>query len=175
MTIDVARKGKDKTVFRIWKGWVCVERKAYPITLIPDIVNKAKEFQVKYKIPNNRTIADEDGVGGGVVDYLECEGFINNSRPLMGENYKNLKSQCSILMAKKINRSEVVEKCNDGDVMDLVSEEMEQVKIDDIDKDGKLGVVPKNKIIELIGRSPDDWDTIMMRYWFELTPEEWVA
>jgi len=174
LTIDVARKGKDKTVFRIWKGWVCVERRAYPITLITDIVEKAKEFQVKYKIPNNRTIADEDGVGGGVVDFLYCEGFVNNSKALMGENYANLKSQCSILMAKKINRLEVVELCQDGDVMDLVSEEMEQVKHKDIDKDGRLGIIGKDKIKELIGRSPDDWDTIMMRYWFELTPEEWV-
>ena len=63
-------------------------------------------------ITNNNTIADEDGVGGGVVDYLNCIGFVNNSRALAGENYKNLKSQCSILMAKKINLNEVVEICN---------------------------------------------------------------
>lgn len=171
LTIDVARKGKDKTVFRIWKGWVCVKRLAYPITLIPQIVDKAIQIQAEYTIPNNNTIADEDGVGGGVVDYLGCEGFVNNSRALMGENYSNLKSQCSILMAKKINALEVVELCDDGDVIDLTSEEMEQVKIKDIDKDGKLGVVGKDKVKELIGRSPDDWDTIMMRYWFEMSKE----
>ena len=45
---------------------------------------------------------------------------------------------------------------------------MEQIKLKDIDKDGKLGLMPKDKIKALIGRSPDDWDSIMMREYFEL-------
>jgi hypothetical protein len=40
----------------------------------------------------------------------------------------------------------------------------------DIDKDGRLAIIPKDKIKEMIGRSPDDWDSIMMRYWFEIKP-----
>ena len=47
---------------------------------------------------------------------------------------------------------------------------MGQVKIKDIDKDGKVGIMPKNVITQIIGRSPDDWDTIMMRYYFDLVP-----
>ena len=30
--------------------------------------------------------------------------------------------------------------------------------------------MPKDKIKEAIGRSPDFWDTILMREWFELKP-----
>jgi hypothetical protein len=41
----------------------------------------------------------------------------------------------------------------------------------DIDKDGKLSIVPKEMIKENIGRSPDEWDSIMMRYYFELQPK----
>ena len=168
LTIDVARKGKDKTVFRVWHGFKCVERKSMGKSLINEIVDYAVKLQQKYKIPNNNVVADEDGVGGGVVDYLNCVGFVNNSRALMGENYDNLKSQCSVLMAKKIERMEVVEVCNDNDVIDITTEEMEQVKLKDIDKDGKIGIIPKDKVKELIGRSPDEWDSIMMRYIFEL-------
>jgi len=171
LTIDVARKGKDKTVFRVWKGWKCVKRISFKKSLINEIVDKAKELQVKYKIPNNNTIADEDGVGGGVVDYLGCNGFINNSRPLLGENYTNLKTQCSILMAKKINNLEVVEVCDDAEIITLISDEMAQIKYDNLDKDTKLSIVSKDKIKQNIGRSPDDWDSIMMRYWFELCKE----
>ena len=172
LTIDVARKGKDKTVFRVWKGWGCVARVSMNISKVNEVVDKGKELQKQYSIRNTNTIADEDGVGGGVVDYLKCEGFINNSKPLMKENYENLKSQCSILMAKKIQAKEVTEKCDDTSLIDLVSEEMEQIKTKDIDKDVKLGIIPKDKIKEAIGRSPDDWDTIMMRYWFELKPKK---
>ena len=73
-------------------------------------------------------------------------------------------------MAKKIVLKEVGEICNDGNVRDITSEEMEQIKMKDIDKDGRLSIIPKDKIKEMIGRSPDEWDSIMMRYWFEIKP-----
>lgn len=174
LTIDVARKGRDKSIFRVWKGWVVIKRYSMAISKVNEVVDKAKELQREYGITNSNTIADEDGVGGGVVDYLGCEGFVNNSKALMKENYDNLKSQCSLLMAKKIESREVVEYCSDSDIIDLVTEEMEQVKQKDIDKDGKMGVIPKDKIKDVIGRSPDDWDSIMMRYWFELRPKFFV-
>jgi PBSX family phage terminase large subunit len=168
MTIDVARKGKDKTVFRVWHGWLCIFRFSIDKSGIDLVVSKAKEFQVKYGIANSNTVADEDGVGGGVIDFLKCKGFINNSRALNDENFDNLKSQCSIHMAKKISNREVGEICNDEIVKEITSEEMEQIKIKDIDKDGKQGVMPKDHIKDMIGRSPDEWDSIMMRYYFSL-------
>ena len=176
MTIDVARKGKDKTVFRVWHGWKCIHRYAINKSGLDDVVNKAKQLQSTYGISISNVIADEDGVGGGVVDFLKCKGFVNGSRPLeerIGNeikvpNYNNLKSQCGFKMAEKIMKREVGEVCNDKDVIDLTSEEMEQVKQKDIDKDGKVMLVGKDKVSEMIGRSPDDWDSILMRYWFEL-------
>jgi len=170
MTIDVARKGKDKTVFRVWHGWVCIYRDSILKSPLTTVVTRAKELQEKYNIPTTSVIADEDGVGGGVVDFLGCEGFVNNSRPLNDENYDNLKSQCSVKMAYKIQLREAGEVCTDTDVKDSTGEEMGQVKIKDIDKDGKVGIIPKNVITQIIGRSPDDWDTIMMRYYFDLVP-----
>ena len=170
MTIDVARKGKDKTVFRVWDGWVCIHRESILKSPLTTVVQRAKELQSKFSIPLTSVVADEDGVGGGVVDFLGCEGFVNNSRPLNDENYDNLKSQCSVKMANKIQLREVGEICIDTDVKDSTGEEMGQVKIKDIDKDGKVGIMPKNIITQIIGRSPDDWDTIMMRYYFDLVP-----
>lgn len=179
MTIDVARKGKDKTVFRIWNGWLCIHRSEMAVSLVPEVVAKARELQRSFGVPLTNVIADEDGVGGGVVDGLRCKGFVNNSKALettengkkIQPNFDNLKSQCSIKMAAKICAKEAGEVCNDPHIKKVVSEEMEQVKIKDIDKDGKQGIMPKEKIKELIGRSPDDWDSIMMRYWFELRPQ----
>lgn len=175
LTLDVARKGKDKTVFRVWKGWVCVHREEMKKSLLTEVVERAKEIQAKYSIPNSCTVADEDGVGGGVVDFLGCDGFINNSKAKYKENYDNLKSQCSIRMAKRIEERGVVELCTDTNIIELVSEEMEQVKAKDIDKDGKMGIVAKDKVKEQIGRSPDDWDSIMMREYFDLLGEFWIS
>lgn len=175
LTIDVARKGKDKTVFRVWNGWLCTERHEIKSSGLDVVVDKAKSLMSSNKISLSNTIADEDGVGGGVVDFLKCKGFVNNSRPINGENYDNLKSQCSVKMAKKIQDRETGEVCNNQNIKDLVSEEMEQIKQKDIDKDGKVAIVPKDIIKEHIGRSPDDWDSIMMRYYFELKKKGFVV
>jgi PBSX family phage terminase large subunit len=166
MTIDVARKGKDKTVFRIWNDYICTFRFEMKKCGLDEIVKKAKEFQLKYNIPISNVIADEDGVGGGVVDFLKCKGFVNNSRALNNENYDNLKSQCSFFMAKKINDREAGEICLNKEIQDITAEEMEQVKQKNLDQDGKLGIIPKEVVKQNIGRSPDEWDSIMMRGYF---------
>lgn len=168
MTIDVARKGKDKTVFRVWHGWVVIARYCIEKSGLDVVVKKGKEIQLKHGVSLSNVIADEDGVGGGVVDFMKCKGFVNNSRALNDENYDNLKSQCSFIMAKKISDRECSENCDDKSVIDVTGEEMEQIKEKDIDKDGRKGIISKDKIKEIIGRSPDEWDSIMMRAYFEL-------
>lgn len=168
ITVDVARKGKDKTVARVWHGWVCINRVSMDVSLINEVVDLVSKLMKEHSISKSRVVVDEDGVGGGVVDYLKCKGFVNNSKALRGENYENLKSQCSIIMADMISQRKVSETSRDSNVIESTSEEMEQVKEKNIDKDGKRGVIPKDKIKDLIGRSPDDWDTIMMRVFFVL-------
>jgi len=176
MTIDVARKGKDKTVFRVWHGWLCIARESIPKGGLDEVVARAKVLQIKHNIPLSNIIADEDGVGGGVIDFLKCKGFVNNSTPLemlegkvfIKPNFDNLKSQCSIKMAEMITNGLAGEICDDSLVREITSEEMEQVKMKDIDKDGRQGIIPKDRVKELLGRSPDEWDSIMMRYWFAL-------
>ena len=168
MTIDVARKGKDKTVFRVWHGWLIIYRYEIAKSGLDVVVRKAKELQLKYKVSNSNTIADEDGVGGGVIDFLNCKGFVNGSKALNDENYNNLKSQCGYKMAQKIVSREVGEICDNAEVKSITSEEMEQVKQKDIDKDGRVALIGKDIVKQMIGRSPDEWDSIMMRYYFEL-------
>ncbi len=168
LTIDVARKGKDKTVFRVWHGWLCIDRYDIAKSSLVEVVELAKKIQQQYGISPSNTIADEDGVGGGVVDFLNCKGFINNSKALNDEVYENLKSQCSIKMANQIVNRKAGEICQSNSIKEITAQEMEQVKMKDIDKDGKQGIIAKEHVKELIGRSPDEWDSIMMRYWFDL-------
>lgn len=169
MTIDVARLGKDKTIFRIWEGWLCTHREAMATSRVNEVVNKAKELRAKYFVPLSNIVADEDGVGGGVVDFLKCKGFVNNSSALNGENYRNLKAQCYCKMAQKITDREAGEICNDNTVRDLVASEMEQVRIKTTEPEGKIDVIGKDEMKARLSRSPDDWDSIAMRYYFALT------
>lgn len=179
ITIDVARKGKDKTVFRVWDGFLCIDRFEILKSPLTDVVEKANQLMSKYAVPLTHVVADEDGVGGGVVDFLMCKGFVNGSRPkkelianeYVVPNYTNLKTQCSYKIAGMIVKRQIGEICNNSEVIKVVSEEMEQVKQKDIDKDGKIQLVGKEVVKKHIGRSPDEWDSIMMRYFFELEPQ----
>ena len=172
MTIDVARKGKDKTVARVWHGFLCIERIEIKKTSLTLQAEKIGKLADDHSIPRSKVIADEDGVGGGLVDLLTCKGFVNGSKALKNENFRNLADQCGYHMAKKIEKREVGEINAKDNVAIETSEEMQQVKIDDIDKEGKIGLKRKKDVKQDIGRSPDEWDSIKMRYWFELRTNE---
>src|SRR5690606_16046400 len=139
---------------------------------VTEAAMKIQELAEYYSVPMSNIVVDDDGVGGGVVDILGCNGFVNNSRPLdnpetkQPENYMNLKSQMYYALAKLINDSGLYIEC-DSATRDVITQELEQVKQHNMDKDGKKQVLPKDEVKELLGRSPDYADMIMMRMWFE--------
>lgn len=173
ITADIARFGRDKTVIGVWDGFRLIKIVEYAKNKVTEAAERIRELAEFYHVPLSNIVCDDDGVGGGVVDILGCEGFVNNSRPLDNpetnepENYKNLKSQMYYALARLINSSGLYVECGDGGVRDIIVQELEQVKQHDMDKDGKNAVLPKDKIKELLGRSPDYADMIMMRMWFE--------
>lgn len=183
MTIDVARKGKDNSVIMIWLGWRVVKIVTLSKTKITETAEKVNALAVEYGIPKSNIIADEDGVGGGLVDIVGCKGFLNGSRPLPNpketdptkkqtpENYENLKTQCYYRLADKVNEALIYIVCLDLEKQKAITEELEQVKARDMDKDGKKRMVPKDKVKEILGRSPDYSDALAMRIWFDLKPK----
>jgi phage terminase large subunit len=180
ITCDVARFGSDKTVIGVWDGYR-VRIYAFKGLSVTETAEKIIDLGQRYSVPNSQIIADEDGVGGGVVDILGCKGFVNNSRPLdnpvtqEAENYNNLKSQCYYRLAERINKGGLYVDCEDIEVRALIIQELEQVKQYNMDKDAKRQILPKDKVKELIGRSPDFADTLMMREYFELDQEVFFA
>jgi hypothetical protein len=181
ITCDVARFGNDSSVIALWDGLRCTISQ-YTKQSVTEVAELIREQQRRNGIGQSATIADEDGVGGGVVDILKCKGFVNNSKALINpitykdENFANLKSQCYFKLAEYINEGRIYIDCKDVRIREAIIQELEQVKQYNMDKDGKRQVLPKDKVKEIIGRSPDFSDTLMMRMYFELAPKrEWVA
>jgi len=179
ITADIARFGSDNTVIGIWQGYR-VKLYSYHGLSVTESAQKIQEYKERYSVGMSNVIVDEDGVGGGVVDILKCNGFVNNSRPVevVGkdtENFINLKSQCYFHLADRVNSNGVYIECEEN-LKQTIIEELEQVKQYNMDKDHKKQVMPKDKVKELIGRSPDFSDTLMMREWFDLVPQlTWTA
>lgn len=174
ITCDVARFGSDRTVIGLWQGHR-VRLFAYKGKSVDEVAGLLKSMSTDHKIPMSRILADEDGVGGGVVDVAKCKGFVNNSSPIdiggKKSNFANLKSQCYFSLADRINKGGLFIDCDDITIKQAIIEELEQVKKKDVDKDGKNAVIPKDKVKEVLGRSPDFADTLMMREYFELKPK----
>jgi len=181
MVIDVARLGVDKAVIKIWKGLRVVFIKTIAKCGIDQLEIECRTLANKYNIPFSKIIADEDGVGGGLVDNMRgIKGFVGNSSPLeegqmeyssniTKPNFKNLRSQCYYKLADYVNNHKIAIDCQDETIKQTIIEELEQIKANNIDNtDQKRSVISKDKIKEVIGRSPDYSDTLMMRMWFEI-------
>lgn len=171
ITSDIARFGRDKTIIGLWRGMRLVEITTIGKNKVTEAAQIIKDLAFKYNISMKHVIVDDDGVGGGVTDILDCVGFVNNSRPMPNpenkddENFMNLKSQMYFRLAKEITDGNMYINCED-DIRDIIIQELEQVKQYNMDKDGKKQIVPKDVVKELLGRSPDYSDMLMMRMWF---------
>ena len=172
ITCDVARLGSDKIVIGYWQGFWC-RYKTYEKKRITESYDFINTLRLANGVPLQNVICDEDGVGGGLVDMLGCKGFVNNSRPLNGENFENLQAQCSFKLAERINNNGLYIE-NQEDKQEII-EELEQLKQKNVDGDGKKGIVGKDKVKEVLGRSPDFRDMLLMREYFELDKSFFVA
>lgn len=176
MTIDVARLGKDNAVIKIWKGLEVVSIKTLPKCRLDQLEIECRTMAKEVGIPFSNIIADEDGVGGGLVDNMYgIKGFVGNSTPLEENghsvNFKNLRSQCYYKLADYVNNHRMAIRTDDVLIRATITEELEQIKGNNIDNtDQKRSVISKDKIKEVLGRSPDYADALMMRMWFELRP-----
>ena len=184
---DVARFGGDRTVLSYWEGLACKRIAIYTkLPTVPDqhdptkpsVAGKLNEWRELYGVSLSHVLVDEDGVGGGVVDYLKCKGFQGGRKPFpmprdrnIPQNFLNLRAQCYFELAKVMNNRRMSVVLQNVELRAQLSEELEQVKAKDIDKDRKLQVIGKDEIKARIGRSPDLADNLMMRMWFEFAPK----
>ena len=117
----------------------------------------------------------------GGVDNCGIKGFVNSARPFMEDagddyikpNYNNLQSQCGYYLADKINDNALYFKWKiPTRYREEIEEELGQLKTWKADADGKVFLLPKDKIKENIGRSPDWRDVLLMRSYFDLDQSE---
>jgi hypothetical protein len=179
VSADIARLGGDRIVIIEWNGWRG-KITAYSRQRIDVTTTYIQAAMTRNQTGASNVIVDEDGMGGGPVDFLRVNGFVNNSSPLPNpvtgakENFDNLKSQCYFKLADIVNRNQLYLEC-DEELRPLIIGELEQVKQKILDSDMKKGVIPKEKVKEKLGRSPDFADAIMMRCYFDLKPRKIFA
>lgn len=168
LTADVARLGSDKAVIMIWRGHTVIHYEKHPLTRVDELAGRILALMQQYRVPRYRAIADEDGVGGGVVDICKIKGFHNGGKVFNGENFENLKTQCIYKTASDINDGIYSIDCAlTAKEWEDLRTEIEQWHNAAPDTDGKMKVKSKEDIKRDIGRSPDGADCFMMRKYFD--------
>ncbi|RJQ33883.1 hypothetical protein C4568_03720 [Candidatus Parcubacteria bacterium] len=186
LVIDVADDGSDTTKFSFWQGLEEYRRETFSRMNTESIVMQTREYQQEERIPMSQTIVDAIGVGAGVASNSLLDGIVGfkssygpirtdidpvrlpnvhylKDAPLTSE-YKNIRSQCVFTLADHVNNHKIASKCTGRD-KEVIIEELATYQ-DASQGDGKRMATPKEDVKELIGRSPDDSDTWIMRMYF---------
>lgn len=188
ITADIALKGSNKLVILAWIGKHLVDASIIATSDGSQVIGAIMKMAVKWSVPNTNIVYDADGVGGYV------DGFINGAMPFHGggiakrvrdklsgkmihENYANLKTQCYYRSADAVNRGEYSICPTVGQIIydkhttfkQQIIKERKAIKRDKSDYDGKLKIIDKHEMKELLnGNSPDIMDAFMMREYAEL-------
>ncbi len=163
-SIDVARLGKDKTCIIVWDELNIIEIKEISKLRMDEQKVIIQDMMKKYKVENRDLIFDTDGVGGGLADMFRgCVEIVNNSRALNDENYQNLKTQLYYKLAEQINSGQIkVKKVTANQKMRMI-QELQIIKRESADQDGKIKMTNKEQMKVQIGRSPDISDAMAFR------------
>lgn len=175
LSIDVARKGKDKTVIIEWNWLEITGYKKEDISQLKDLSDKIrKDYQ--WEIEAKRIIVDENWVWGWLIDNLRCQWFINNARPIQPKkanmstvrNFEHLKTQCYYKLAEYVNTGMVRISIEDNHFKEKLIEELDIIVEVWLDQDWKTRLIKKEDVISKLWRSPDYADAVMMRMFYEL-------
>lgn len=173
ITADIALKGSNKFIIGVWDGFELIDLVIMAKSDGKEVIEAIDLMIKKHKIQNHDVIYDNDGVGGFVDGFIVGALAFHNGAPAIdGENYKNLKTQCYYKSSDRVNSggyqiSEYVANMMYDEKMTVRQRFMHErrvIKRDKTDMDGKLCIIPKEKMKPMLnGDSPDLMDMFMMR------------
>lgn len=189
LIVDIADDGTDKTKFSFWEGLEEYRREEFERMNTETIIAKIREYASQDRIPYSQIAVDAIGVGAGVASSSQLDGIIGykssyspiktdvdivrlpnvgylpDSKSLTSD-YKNLRSQCVFTLSDLVNNHKIASKVT-GRMKENIIEELSTYQDSSIG-DGKRMATMKEDVKSIIGRSPDDSDTWIMRMYFEL-------
>lgn len=188
LIVDIADDGSDKTKFSFWEGLEEYRREEFERLNTESIIAKIREYASDQRIPYSHIAVDAIGVGAGVASSSMLDGIIgfkssyapiktdtdivrlpnvgyikNPLKPLVSD-YRNLRSQCVFTLADLVNNHKIASRIT-GRQKEAIIEELSCYQ-DVSTGDGKRQATAKEDIKEIIGHSPDDSDTWIMRMYF---------
>lgn len=187
LIVDIANEGADTSVFSFWNGLEEYRREIFSGLNNEGVILKIKEFAMVEQIPYSHIIVDAVGVGSGVASSSSLNGIVGfkgsfspiktdinivkvpdvgylPDSTVLTSDYKNLRTQCVFTLADHINNHKIASKVG-GELREKLIEEVFCYQ-DTSTGDGKRMCTQTEEIKQMIGRSPDNASTWIMRMYF---------
>lgn len=170
LSADIAYMGADVFVVSIWDG-LRVE-KVIAIDKIDEtaIGNRLIQLAEEYRIPWSNIVYDADGLRRFTSNSLKrlttAKPFVNNSKALKDTQFGNLKTECAFKLKELIEANKVFISCLD--YRKQIMADLESVCREAMDDEKVIRLEKKSKHKERTGKSPDFFDSLLMRMLFEL-------
>lgn len=167
LSADLAMKGRDKFIVTYADGGVISVVSEKAKTTGKEIETILKSLMVEYGVGPSNVVADSDGMGSYLESYINgIKEFRGGARPVSNE-FNNLKSECAFKLAELINKRELKIECTPMQEDEIRRQILNCLKRDNLNvDDGKKKLISKEKQKELLGNSPDYFDSLMMHMVF---------
>lgn len=167
MSADIALLN-DRLVIYIWDGLCIIDMLILKGIESNVLAEKMVALAEKHQVPRSNIIYDADGIGGYLRGYLPGALPFNNNASAGSPEFPNIKTRLYYLLAEKINNNEIFIECQTSETFksELI-EELQMVKTKE--SDTKYAIMGKTEVKQLLGRSPDLTDAMMLRMLFILT------
>lgn len=166
---DIAGKGHDHFVAFACDGNVFSLAIDKPYSEGRDVEQSIKDLMIRDGIPRSMMVVDADGIGSFLESYLNgIKEFHGGGRPT-DARYVNLKTQCYFKLADLVSRRAIRITGANKEQQERLKEELQAIRRINVDNDtSKFAINSKEEQKELLGRSPDMSDALMMAMVFRL-------
>lgn len=174
ISADLATRGRDKFITSLRDGMVIDFTKGHDKEKSTAAGNEQdlRNMSVANSVPRSQIVADSDGLGDYLESYMNgIKEFKGGATAIDKETFVNMKSQCAFKLAELINKREIKVIATD-EQKERIIEEVGVLKEESVDDDEKRKrIIKKDEMKEILGRSPDYLDNLIMQMIFEITQD----
>lgn len=168
LSADLAMQGRDSFIAGSADGMVITIEIDKPKATGKEIQQDLQGLMNSRGIARSKTVADSDGLGAYIGSYLDGIKEFHGNASAFDVEYANLKSECAYKLAELINKRFIKIICT-PEQMEKIKEELGVLKAESVDADEKKKrIIKKDMMKQLLGRSPDYLDMLLMMMYFEV-------
>lgn len=169
---DLAMQGRDRFIACSTEGFKLTVEIDKPKATGKEIENDLRSLMTVRRVGRSQTVADSDGMGAYLESYIKgIVTFHGGARALKPETYASIKDECAFKLAEVINNRDLQVICTEEQKARLLEELPLLINANIDDDKGKKRIISKERMKEIIQRSPDMLDCLIMAMYSHIKPQ----